>query len=113
MRKLISKHQLSLFREDQPDFDGETYEPEQDKERLSKQLDLVWSIVEDGYWYTLESIRKNIKRRYDVRIETQSISARLRDLRKDKFGGHTVERKNKGGGLFVYRLIPNKKSHAN
>jgi hypothetical protein len=36
-----------------------------------------------------------------------SVSARLRDLRKDKFGGFEVERKRDSieKGLFLYRLV--------
>jgi hypothetical protein len=37
-----------------------------------------------------------------------SISARLRDLRKPQFGGHTVERIRTGEGkrgLFLYRVV--------
>jgi hypothetical protein len=36
-----------------------------------------------------------------------SISARLRDFRRPKFGGHTVERRRRGGpssGTYEYRL---------
>ena len=33
------------------------------------------------------------------------ISARLRDLRKPRFGGYTVERRRVDGGLFEYRIL--------
>lgn len=32
------------------------------------------------------------------------ISARLRDLRKPRFGGYQVERRRVEGGLFEYRI---------
>jgi len=37
-----------------------------------------------------------------------SVSARLRDLRKEKFGGHVVERRAVKRGLFEYRVIVRK-----
>lgn len=80
------------------DFDGKTYVPERDRMRLRAQLEDVFALMKDGAWRTLGQ------------IETQtghpqaSISARLRDFRKAKFGGHKVERQYLGDGLFHYRL---------
>jgi len=34
-----------------------------------------------------------------------SVSARLRDLRKAKFGAHTIERQRVSAGLFRYRMV--------
>ncbi len=78
-------------------FDGETIEAE-DGERLSKQLERVYFLMRDGRWRTLEEIAGA------TGDSMQSVSARLRDLRKPKFGGHTVERDRLGRGLFAYRL---------
>ena len=79
-------------------FDGETYIPSLDKARLTGQLQRVYSVLSDGQWYSLRelSILAN--------GPESSIGARLRDLRKDKFGGYTVDRKRLSGGLFEYRL---------
>jgi len=70
--------------------------------RLSRQLDQVKSIMEDGKWRTLTEIRDQI----DETVSTQSISARLRDLRKNKFGGFKVDRRvvEGGEGLYEYRV---------
>lgn len=58
--------------------------------------------MQDQKWRTLSEIEKAIE-------EPQaSISAQLRNLRKDKFGGHTVNRQRRGDpcqGLFEYRLV--------
>ena len=83
-----------------PDFDGETYDRERDHARLGKQLTLVRDLMLDGRWRSLTDIRW----RSGVASEA-SISARLRDLRKRKFGGFTVERRYAGDGLWEYRLI--------
>jgi hypothetical protein len=83
-----------------PGFDGETYEPEQDKDRLSSQLRSVYELMTDGLWRTLPEIATRIDRASEA-----SVSARLRDLRKVKFGGHEVHRRRRSRGLFEYRLI--------
>lgn len=84
-----------------PDFDGETYERELDHERLGAQALRVWTVVSDGVWRTLAEIE-------ELTGDPQaSISARLRDFRKRKFGEHDVERRRRdtGRGLWEYRVI--------
>lgn len=85
-------------------FDGETYvavrtdDPESDRERLSKQLTAVRAYMADGQWHTLERLANY------ANCETQSASARLRDLRKPRFGKHTIERRYVSKGLWEYRM---------
>jgi hypothetical protein len=82
-------------------FDGVTYEPEPDHDRLASQVARVFDLMKDGRWRTLGEIES-------VTGDPQaSVSARLRDLRKDRFGGHEVQRRRRGlprRGLFEYRL---------
>jgi hypothetical protein len=84
------------------DFDGSTYEPRHDKIRLNAQLSRVFNAISDKQWHTPEAL---VERTGD---EWASISARLRDLRKERFGGHKVGRRRKPGeerkGIFEYRL---------
>lgn len=82
-------------------FDGKTYDSTQDRGRLTAQLDDVRKLMLDGAWHTLEQIANAVS------APQASVSARLRDLRKDKFGGYTVERERVpgGNGLHRYRLI--------
>ena len=87
---------MTLF----PDFDGETYEPVRDRERLRRQLDAVREVMLDGEWTTLPWLAMR------VRAPEASVSARLRDLRKAKFGGYVFQRQWAGGGLWEYRLVP-------
>jgi len=82
-------------------FDGETYDAERDRERLGAQLRRVFDAMTDGKWRSLYEISQA------THDPVQSISARLRDLRKERFGAHEVERRNVEGGLFEYRLILN------
>lgn len=75
-------------------------------QRESQRL-AVWRAMEDGRWHHLSEIARKLGD-----LPEQSVSARLRDFRKSKFGGHTVERKPDGPGLFKYRLIRRKKEGA-
>ncbi len=84
------------------DFDGETYEAEHDEDRLGTLLTEVKTLMADGVWRTLAEIQAQVGRGSEA-----GISARLRDLRKEKFGSCTVERRRRGDpkeGLFEYRL---------
>lgn len=80
------------------DFDGETYDRGRDKMRLSGQMFRVYTVMCDGRWRTLNQISQA------TGDPEASISARLRDLRKPKFGGFNVERKHVDRGLFAYKL---------
>ena len=83
-----------------PDFDGKTYQRGRDHARLTAQLDAVRRYMRDGEWHTLGQIATAIG------APEASVSARLRDLRKPKFGKHTIERQHVTRGLFQYRLLP-------
>lgn len=84
-----------------PHFDGETYDPEKDHSRLTQQLAKVRDLMLDGKWRTLAQIAE------EVGAPEASVSARLRDLRKSKFGNFKVGRQRVPGdkkGLHVYRV---------
>lgn len=87
-----------------PTFDGATFEPEHDQARLTSHLARVRTVMLDGCWRTLPEIAKASRSKSEA-----SVSARLRDLRKSKFGAWTVERRPRGErarGLFEYRVSP-------
>lgn len=80
-------------------FDGATYDPELDGERLTSQLQRVFALMRDGQWRSPEEIRARIPG------SESGLTARVRDFRKTKFGAHTVERRRrKSGGTWEYRL---------
>jgi hypothetical protein len=84
------------------EFDGITYEPKLDYQRLSGQLRRVFGVMVKGGWWTLAEIARQTGDQSEA-----AISARLRDLRKPKFGGFEVERRRRGEarkGLWEYRL---------
>lgn len=82
-----------------PQFSGATYEPKKDHARLGKQMLAVFDAMRGGDWWTLAALEEVTE------YPQSSISARLRDLRKERFGGHLVHRRRRGdGGTFEYRL---------
>lgn len=81
------------------DRDGETYEAGFDRERLNAQARRVYDRLVTGRWLTLAQIAE------ETGDPEASISARIRDLRKDRFGALDVERRRVGEtGLFEYRI---------
>lgn len=81
-------------------FGGATYDPPQDFARLNAQTQRVFDALSDGQWHTLRGLS-------DATGDPEaSVSARLRDLRKPKFGGFDVqrERAGEGRGTYLYRL---------
>lgn len=83
-------------------FNGSDYDPARDDVRLTGQLLRVWNIVSTGAWLTLRQIAAA------TGDPESSISAQLRHLRKPRFGGHTVEKRYVGNGLFEYRVLVNR-----
>ena len=83
-------------------YNGSDYDPAKDNARLDKQLGRVYETMKDGKWKTLEEIA------YATKDPQASISAQLRHLRKERFGGYKIEKKRayRDGGLFEYRLLP-------
>lgn len=85
-------------------FDGPSYRPERDLNRLTTQLCRVYDCISDGKWRSLDDIARATSDPH------ASISAQLRNLRKERFGGHTVEKKHITRGHFLYRLVTNSDS---
>lgn len=71
------------------------------KKRKIAQYELVFSLMADGKWRTLEEILKEISGSHSI----TGISARLRDFRKPKHGNHDVLKQRRGGDLWEYRLV--------
>jgi hypothetical protein len=94
-------------------FNGKaTYDHARDHDRLSRQYDHVFAIMSDGKPRTLAGIRQEAARRFKTRHSIASISARLRDMRKTRFGRHIVNRDYLGGGLWHYTVIVRKRRKA-
>jgi hypothetical protein len=93
----IASKQIAFF-EEPTYFDGKTYDPALDKDRLKSLLGRVFDFMLDHDWHTLAEIRDNCGG------SEASVSARLRDLRKNRFGAYTIFRKRVKRGLWKYQL---------
>ena len=87
-------------------FNGADYIPSRDDARLSGQILRVWECMKDEKWRTLREIASI------TGDPEASISAQLRHLRKERFGGHEVEREYVSNGLYKYRLLKSKEKKA-
>ena len=81
-----------------PLFDGLTFNHARDDMRLRKQLDAVRSVMMSGGWWTLARLSEQ------AHGSEASVSARLRDLRKTKFGGYTIDRRYVENGIWEYHM---------
>lgn len=80
-----------------PRFDG-PFLIKSDHARLGRQLAAVREAMAGGAWMTLQTLSL-----YTGAPEA-SVSARVRDLRKPKMGGYTIERQ-RVGNQFFYRMV--------
>ena len=81
-------------------FDGVTYSTEWDYERLDSLQGRVAAVMSDGEWRTLAEIQA-----ISGGSET-GVSARIRDMRKEKCGRQKIESRRRGDetdGLWEYR----------
>lgn len=81
------------------DRDGQTFEPKRDRKRLNKQAQAVYNLMADRRWRTLAEISEK------TGYPEASVSARLRDFRKSKFGGYQIDREYLGNGRWWYRMV--------
>lgn len=79
--------------------DGSTYVHQRDGQRLAAQHNRVLAFLRDGKDHTLAEISAY------ARCPEASASARIRDLRKPRFGSYRIERAYVERGLFTYRLV--------
>jgi hypothetical protein len=81
-------------------FDGITFDPQRDGSRLHAQLDEVrdFMLSHCDDWWSLDELSVALGH------PEASISARLRDLRKKKFGGFEIARRYVAKGQWVYKL---------
>ena len=80
------------------EFAGADYVPERDHDRLATQIGRIFVVMVDEEWRTLDQISRLCNAPH------ASVSAQLRNLRKPKFGGHTVNRRHLADGLYEYQL---------
>lgn len=87
------------------EFDGDRINPSLDNPRLRGQLLRVFEVLKRGGWWTYREIA-------DITGDPEtSISAQIRNLRKEKCGGFKVPGRHRGepkNGLWEFHLeLPN------
>ena len=82
-----------------PQMDGATFEEPRDGNRLRAQLEAVRTTISDGKPYTLAELERL------TGAPQASVSARLRDLRKPKFGNYDIRRDYIADGVWSYRMV--------
>jgi hypothetical protein len=66
---------------------------------------IVLEIMADGRWRTPWEICDIILLAYQIKISDSSLTARLRDLRKGKYGNYDVEKQPRAGSrAYEYRI---------
>jgi len=91
--------QTSFFGQPQPHFNGSDYIPVLDQRRLTGQLHEIKSLMSDGKWRTLGEVESA------TGYPQASISAQLRNMRKVRFGSHTIEKQRRTAGQWEYKLL--------
>jgi hypothetical protein len=81
------------------DRDGATFNRSRDGVRLNDQCQDVYNFMADNCWHTLREAHERTGH------PEASISARIRDLRKSRFGGFTIEKRYIENGLWQYRMV--------
>ena len=71
--------------------------------KLNTDVAAVKRALRKKTWMTLREIQTELNDKC-VYIELQTVSARVRDLRKAKYGAHIVDRRYVGHGVWEYRL---------
>ena len=82
-------------------FDGADYVKERDYNRLANNHFKLKELMKDSVYRTLGEISGFID------VPEASVSAGLRDFRKERFGNHTLNKKYLENGLYSYQLILN------
>lgn len=78
-------------------FEGATYDEILDYDRLSTQIEEVLNSMVDQEWHKMQDIAASIN------APEPSVSAQIRNLRKEKHGGYVIERR-RVGNTYEYRL---------
>ena len=81
-----------------PRFDGATYSADKDQARLGAQLQRVLGVLKRGEWVTLAEIAAM------TGDPEASISARVRDCRKMRFGGFEIRHRRRTDAQWEYQL---------
>lgn len=74
--------------------------------QLHATLEEMKAADANGRWLTVPELADRVRLRTGKMISETGLSARIRDLRKEKHGGHPVDKRPRGGkgNLWEFRL---------
>jgi len=67
-------------------FDGSTYVASRDQRPLNRQTMATWKVLMTGRVYTLSELTQAVANELGEPVSETSVSARFRDLKKERFG---------------------------
>ena len=80
----------------------------EDRERITSQRGRVREfMLGRAQWLTLNEISTLLALEHGGHFPEASISARLRDLRKNQYGAYRVARRRRSKGLYEYKVLSN------
>ncbi len=79
-------------------FDGVTIDPELDDGRLTTKVGKTYQAMRGGGGWKLSELAERIE------STEAGASARIRDLRKPRWGGHVIEATRLPSNLWLYRM---------
>jgi hypothetical protein len=66
----------------------------------------VLAILNAGRWWMPHELCQEIRRRHSIIVSDSSATARLRDLRKPRYGAHVIEKQRRANSsAYEYRLV--------
>lgn len=98
-------NQPDLFSQPVPRFDSGIELTKADHVRLGAQIKRVLAVLQEGGWWSVPEIKTRIWSKYGIEDPETSISAQIRNLKKERHGEHTVERRSEGRGFYRFRLV--------
>lgn len=88
---------------DLPHADGVTYSPSRDRLRLASVLGCVYRALQTGKRWTLHELTEHCEREIGRSVSQTTVSAKLRDLRKEAIGSYDVRSERAGNsGTWIY-----------
>lgn len=88
-----------------PRFDSGVDLTKADHARLSTQLQRVLHVLRDGQWYSVPALQRAIRAQFGITEPEPSLSAQIRNAKKEKHGGYPVERR-RIGNTYEFRIVP-------
>ena len=94
----MSDNDLFKWGKENAKFDGSDVNDD-DNQRLTGQIEAVFECMLKGKWMALDEISD------ETGAPQASASAQLRNLRKERFGSHVIDKRRRGQGLWEYKMI--------